>query len=500
MGSGGSSGHQNHTVAPGGAPSPTATTDAPDWHELLRGGAEINWSEEDAAAIITRPNPLQHWRIEPMTPSEWDYWQNECDGALDSSNLGETYAEMLQGRQIILQAGTRLPEGLSRQGQRQAASAEAAAGAAETLEARAAQYSAMRDWPDADVSYLEDARAYENAFHAARERMDRGEPAVPYMTENACGGMANPEDGRGFGVELEFDLPDVPRHERGERLLRIADEMHAAGVTQSSRVFGYHEGRGRDQTNYTADPNGWRVEMDGTVAGEVVSPILHDTPETWRNLKTVCDIIARNGGRASVRTGSHVHVSTPDYDHNVENYNRLLANAQSFEDTIFRLSANPQTQTHRGMSWCRPQDLPPRGWESQSQAVGYNTGHNYAINMQGMRTGGARDHAEFRTYDGSLDPGAIQAQVNISLGMTHAAIRGASAMDPPHNQPRHEEYGTHRAIYGRRQSRNREQWRQASASVRSMADLIFWKRENKEQLAALMATTSWQGRRQQTSP
>lgn len=488
MGSGGSSGHQSHTVQPGGGGDPALG--APTFSDLTAGRAQLDWDPAGNRLTIVRGDPLQRWGIEPpLTESDAQQFLNHR-GEPDAPN-------MLTGRQLIPLSHTQLPEGLTRAAQRRAASTEAAAGAAESAAAQQSRLDAMRHWPVSEVSYLTDPQAYEDAYHAAQERARTGEPVVPYMSQNACAGLANPDGGRGFGVELEFDLPGMPAAQRQHVVQRIAEEMRQAGVSSTNRVHGYHEGRGRGQTNYTADENGWRVEHDATVAGEIVSPILYDTPQTWRNLKTVCDIINRNGGRASINTGSHVHVSTPDYDHNVRNYNTLLANAQSYEDTMYRLSANPERRNHRGTTWCRPNPpITPQGWSDQVSAVQHNGGHACAINMSGMRTGGPRDHAEFRMYDGSLDPGTIQAQINISLGMTHAAIRGVTATDPPHNQPRHEAHGTHRAIYGRRAPTDRQQWRQSSTSARSLADLIFWRTQNKDQLAAVMATTSWQGQRQ----
>lgn len=390
-------------------------------------------------------------------------------------------------------AGEATEGGFPRATQRLAAAREAAAGAAESVNADAARQHAIATWPEAEVSYLEDPEAYEADYRAARERIARGEAAVPFYTEDATGGLGSVEGGRGFGVELEFDFPAGT--DRAAALNAIATDMATAGLSESGRIRGYHEGRGRDLSNYTTAASGWRVEQDVTVAGEVVSPILHDTPESWANLQAACDIIRQHGGIATVRTGGHVHVGTGDYDHHVDRPATLLHNAASYEDTLMRLSTNPGSGEHRGTMWCRPQEpVDFHGQQRHDSLIDSQTGHQLAINMQGMRSGARSDHVEFRSFDGSLDPGVIQGQINLSLGMAHAATRNVRATDPPHEQPYHNRLGAHRARWGRRNLGTAD-WRESSRSARSLAGLVFWRRQNMAQVAAMMAGTSWQGPR-----
>ncbi|MEV4506627.1 amidoligase family protein [Streptomyces klenkii] len=337
-------------------------------------------------------------------------------------------------------------------------------------------------------SYSEDFDAFQEAYDQAQARRRAGEPPVPYLTENATGGLGAREGGRAFGLELEFDFPpsmDYAQRQRAQQA--IAREMHEAGIAPDPHIHGWHASA---RAGYTDDANAWRVEHDSTVAGEIVSPILYDEPQTWNNLARVCEIIQRNGGVATARTGGHVHVSVPDYDHTVENHNRLLGTVGAYEDVLYRLAQNPARRQHRGLRWCRPNREPSAPYTSVAAVRSANNSHGIGLNFQSV-DGRSSDHAEFRMWDGSLEPGVIQAQVNVSLGLANAALREAGTDPLPPREP----VGSQRAALARdglsRRRLSGERWQQSTASFRSMVDRIFPREENRAQAAALFAATRW---------
>ncbi|MFI1258958.1 amidoligase family protein [Streptomyces netropsis] len=337
-------------------------------------------------------------------------------------------------------------------------------------------------------SYSEDFDAFQEAYDQAQARRRAGEPPVPYLTENATGGLGAREGGRAFGLELEFDFPpsmDYAQRRRAQQA--IAREMHEAGIAPDPHIHGWHASA---RAGYTDDANAWRVEHDSTVAGEIVSPILYDEPQTWNNLAQVCEIIQRNGGVASARTGGHVHVSVPDYDHTVENHNRLLGTVGAYEDVLYRLAQNPARRQHRGLRWCRPNREPSAPYTSVASVRNANNSHGIGLNFQSVE-GRSSDHAEFRMWDGSLEPGVIQAQVNVSLGLANAALREAGTDRLTPREP----VGSQRAALARdglsRRRLSGERWQQSTASFRSMVDRIFPREENRAQAAALFAATRW---------
>ncbi|WP_220448243.1 amidoligase family protein [Nonomuraea diastatica] len=183
-----------------------------------------------------------------------------------------------------------------------------------------AQQHLREQWADdtVEVSYTDNPAAFQHAYDEARSRRERGEQVIPYMYEDATDGLGEREGGRAFGVEIEFDLSGADDNEAREA---IARDLYAAGLSRHRTQGRYHANM---YEGYTDAPNGWRLESDSTVAGEIVSPIMYDEPQTWRNFEKVCEIVRRHGGIATYNTGGHVHVSLHDYDHTVENHNRLL--------------------------------------------------------------------------------------------------------------------------------------------------------------------------------
>lgn len=353
----------------------------------------------------------------------------------------------------------------------------------------ASQAAAIQEWQPGGnpMTYSEDPTVFQADYDAAKADIAAGRNPMTYMTENATDGLGAREGGRAFGVEIEFDLPDsMPHMERGEALAAIGRDLHAAGLTTTSYQEPYHSGANNGH-------QAWSFEEDCTVAGEIVSPKMYDEPQTWTDLARVCEIVKRHGGRASVRAGSHVHVSTGDYDHDVANYSRMLDMYHENEDVFTRLASNPERGTHRcqgGAGWARGNQHSGRGYTSSQQAAWSNSG-SYAINMQDMSSGERGDHVEVRMWDSTLEPEAIQAQIKMSLALTAAAHR-ETGYQPESRQPR----GTSRAdSRARRDGARRmtgEDWRESTKRYRKMVDTLFRRPEDKKQMTGLFARTKWQ--------
>jgi hypothetical protein len=348
----------------------------------------------------------------------------------------------------------------------------------------AAQAEARAREPAPSSSWADDPSAFQAAYREARRRRERGEAAVEFMAEDATGGLGARQGGRAFGVEIEFDL--APGVDRAQALAAIGRDLYAAGLTRSPAQRGYHA-RPSDSAAGL-----WRFESDSTVAGEIVSPIAYDEPQTWSQLAQVCAIVRRHGGVATHRTGGHVHVGVGDYDHAVENHNNLLALFGSHEDVLYRLAQNPGRPRHRGTSWCRPNLVAAAPYPTPDQVRWANNGHGIGVNFESV-TGRATDHVEFRMWDSSLDPGVIQAQVKLSLGMAHAAFRS-----PGERWGQREPIGTHRArnaALGRGRRLRGGAWRADTGSFRRLVDRVFARDQDKAQAAALFAVTRWQRER-----
>ena len=358
--------------------------------------------------------------------------------------------------------------------------------ARQTLAAdHAASVSAPRERPAPDgPAWAEDDRGFQAAYDAARQRIADGESPIPYMREDATGGLGARDGGRAFGVEIEFDFPSsMSYHERGEALAAIGRDLQAEGLTSTPHMQGYHSG---SRSGY----RDWTFEADGSVAGEIVSPKMYDEPQTWDQLEKVCDIVRRHGGVASRSAGSHVSVSMADYDHTVENHESLVRGVRHHEDLLYRLGQNTERRRHRRSVYARPQPAPPANGYRSIDNVARSNSRYYTVNLAHAR-GRATDRAEYRLWDATLDPAAIQSQVNLSLGMTDAAFRD-------HNWGDANPIGTHytrnrNQLGGRRGARlTGDAWKQDTRQVRQLADRLFWRTSNREQVAALYAATRWE--------
>ncbi|MEQ4722128.1 NUDIX domain-containing protein [Nonomuraea sp. B19D2] len=357
-----------------------------------------------------------------------------------------------------------------------------------SLEARVR---AWKRWPEVpEVSYVRDFAAFRRAYDQAVERAARGEAVIPYLLKNATASLAARDGGRGFGLELEFDLPvgDARRRARDA----IARDLYRAGLTGDTQVHDYHT---MQTQGYRSGRNGgrglWRLEQDGSVAGELVSPILYDEPATWENLRIACEIIRAHGGTASAQTGGHIHVSTYDYDHIVENYTSVVDYVDHHSDTLFRLGHNPERESHRGLKYCRPNRQPAAGYKSIGLVRDHNsragTDHGYAVNLESI-TGSPEDHVEFRLNDGSLYAPLIQSQVKVSVAVVDAAFRNVLLGEPP-NRGQRDLLGTHAELLKLDPAFDLTE--QGSLSFRCLMDELFWRAADKEQLTAVYAATRW---------
>ncbi|MGW5115241.1 amidoligase family protein [Streptomyces noursei] len=208
--------------------------------------------------------------------------------------------------------------------------------------------------------------------------------------------------------------------------LKIARDLKAAGFTKDASIHPYHA---QKDAGYSESSDGWRFEEDGSVnGGEIVSPILYDTRETWEALANVLEIIVRNGGVFSKNTGGHIHVDASAFDGEVEHYRNFIRSVEANQGTLFRLFTDPERLAHRGFNYARPSSsaTPRLGRLSD---LTRNFGHSRMVNLESVgdgkvKGGRTRPHVEFRIPDGSSDPGVIQARVKACLGIMAAARKG----------------------------------------------------------------------------
>lgn len=277
-------------------------------------------------------------------------------------------------------------------------------------------------WENADERYGDNTEAVKEVI---REAQSAREDEDTYLTENVTDGVCDPNvpGSRRFGVELEFVLPNNVN--RSEALSKIARELHEAGLSESSRMGGYHSGA---RSGWAS----WNLESDATVDGELVSPLMADTPEHWEQLEKAVTILKNNGAKTSKRAGSHVHVSNGSFSGKLSKNVELLRTVKDHEDVLFRAAADPRTGTHRGTQWCAPNvttatfgDVTADEYDQGRgrSPISNHTTHSGMVNLSAGIGMNSKAHVEYRMWDASLDAKTIQKQIAASVAITEAAER-----------------------------------------------------------------------------
>lgn len=344
---------------------------------------------------------------------------------------------------------------------------------------------------NSSIRFAEDMAAFQYHYDAAKSKKEEALSslmALSYEYDNVTAGMGSAEAGRSFGIEIEFI------HPYGESgAADVTRALYRAGLASSSSVQHYHQSQagGYSSPLYT-------VERDATVSGEIVSPILYDTRETWERLEELCRILKEEGAYANFNAGAHVTVSTGDFDEDVSAYRRIAQSAYVYEDVLYRFAQNPRATSHRGTRYCTPLSGDP---EAINNLRGYNSlatmqrlGNHQMINFTKVLRSGRREAIEYRLWDGSLDPSVMQAQVKLSLALTDAGLRGVEP--PPVTESK--KLGFHkdlsRTLRAGARTLSGDNWETITSQTRQFLDTYLPKDVDKEQMVHLFAYTNWGGR------
>lgn len=354
---------------------------------------------------------------------------------------------------------------------------------------------AKKKWrEEATVLYSRDFVAFETDYKKAMAQSKNHKvPVIPYLRENALDGMATRASGQGFGVELEYEFKsELSWKQREEANKKIGLALFNAKLTPSRDQQDYHSAQENGYTDVHIDSKGkgtWSFEDDGSVdGGEIVSPIMYDEKVTWDNLEKVIKILRDNGAVPTENAGSHVHVGTGFYGSSPAKYAELVQLMNQHEDVLYRLASDPSRGSHRGTEYAIPnQPINPIGFKKIANVRKQTESHS-ALNLRSI-SGIKKDHAEFRLFDATLDPGTIQSQIKLAVAMTHAAVR----VNPRKvtSRPK-EELGIHlkkRAIF--KAMNKKETLEEETTTLRSLLDTLFSRREDKAQVVSIFANTKW---------
>ena len=316
-----------------------------------------------------------------------------------------------------------------------------------------------------EVAEGERSLVADDELHQQLQRLARTAAAAEYERENVIG-----DPNQTFGVEIEFDGADPQA---------VARALHAAGLAASPNQEPYH-------SSYRT-PGKWVVERDATVTGEVVSPVLRDTPETWAQLEQVCQILRDHGAHTTTRTGGHVHVGadSANLDHDVNRFRRVASVCAWAEDLMYRVAAASGRggRQHRGAGngyrWCGPMGS-GRFEEAQNLSdLAYRVGSSHGVGLNYGNILEQRRTIEYRYFDSSLDPARLQANIKLACWVTK---RAAELPDSAIPTERHR-LGSHAG--GQSTDQN-------DGLLRRFADLMFVRPKDKLKLYWLYENSAWQ--------
>lgn len=239
---------------------------------------------------------------------------------------------------------------------------------------------------------------------------------VDYEYENVLNG-----NNVTFGVELEFVGGDADA---------IARELYNEGICAYGERVRYHapsvEGK-------------WKLERDGSVSsgemgGELVSPVLKDCPETWKNIEKICEIAQRHGARIDDRCGAHVHIGMEPLDTARQRWRRFFKIMAGYEECIYREAGGDEGRIRSGHQTYAT-GFRHRADYAATSRMSLNTADDvanlasnvsnenryYALNLTNISSHNKPDTVEFRYFNGSLNPKQIQANIKLSAGVIMAA-------------------------------------------------------------------------------
>lgn len=325
---------------------------------------------------------------------------------------------------------------------------------------------------DEEESYFRNTRTFLDDYEEAKRMRNQPLP-VEYgsVTNGFLSTSGDEPNARGFGVEIEFAHADLDT---------VANALHEAGLANSDYAHAYHS-EGYDS---------WKVEDDCSVGGEVISPILYDNEESWRQVEKACQIIRENGGEATAMGGGHVHIGVPNVSN--ESIRNTVAATVAHQDVIRRLSTDPNRGTHRttednGYTQPFREDHVSRVY-GRANNLQYSLGRSQMMNFANDNT------MEFRDPDGSIDAGHIQTQVMMASALVRSGEQG-DWNDMNERNTSIQRIGTNRTrqpLVDRIESGDEDKTLASEVSLISTLDTLFPDRESRKRMLNVAVRNEWQ--------
>lgn len=304
---------------------------------------------------------------------------------------------------------------------------------------------------------------------------------VPYEYDNVLNG-----NNITFGLELEFVNGNADE---------IASELYRLGICAYDNRVGYHA---------EGVPGKWKLERDGSVSsgssgGEIVSPVLRDTPETWRTIEKICEVAKRYGARINTQCGGHVHVGMDSLDTARQRWRRFFKLIGGYEECLYRFAGGDLGRVREG----HYHYAMPISDRARSASVAHMTLNDiedvnrlaenvseddryYGVNLTNIPCSYKPNTVEFRYFNGTLNPKQIQANVKVSAGIMMAAEK-ARTKDVESD---HIIVSENMKKRGRMLKETVNNTRENSQMMR-LVDMIFTRKKDKDAIINVFAKNRW---------
>ena len=165
------------------------------------------------------------------------------------------------------------------------------------------------------------------------------------------------------------------------------------------------------------------------MGGELSSPILSDNENTWINIKNICQFLRENGACNTELSGGHIHFDNSLFKDNYVSLLRLVKLWSIYEDIIYRISMNFDTNIRYGIyTYAIPVGIKYKKILNSSYVNDFKTllsvlkiSKNYGLSFFHFSD---KDYntIEFRTPNGSINEVVWQNNINIFMHLLNTCL------------------------------------------------------------------------------
>lgn len=150
------------------------------------------------------------------------------------------------------------------------------------------------------------------------------------------------------------------------------------------------------------------------LGGEIISPILKNTPFSWQEITDICSFLTQNNA-SSLNTGAHIHIGANILEENSQYFLRFIKLWCAYEHIIYRFSYGPYIYARETLF----EYSPPVGQElkylihtlnlSSKEPFNYlitvlNLGKKRGLNLSNINRNPNKNTIEFRCPNGTFNP------------------------------------------------------------------------------------------------